>query len=294
MDLREYQAKAKETDIIVPSGWSKVLFCALALQEELGVLARECKNMMRDQIEFPAPEFQRKVAVQLGHMLWYSAILAETIGVELESVAKDNIDLNLKRWIDSGVPEVLKADFDSDFPAEQRLPRKLKIKFAEVSDEGLAKTSMQLEDEQIGDTIDDNSRVNDNYRYHDTLHLAFMTILGWSPVMRKLLNRKRKDDKEIDRVDDGARARDKEETLVNYIYEKAKEKGFYKNVSTVDTGILNWIRLQVANLEIATATAKDWENAILAGFRVHQQVVENKGGTILVDLDAKSLTYEGR
>lgn len=59
----------------------------------------------------------------------------------------------------------------------------------------------------IGSPLNDNSHVDDAYRFHDVLHLAYVAILGWSPVMRALFGLKRKSSAKHDRVEDGARGR---------------------------------------------------------------------------------------
>ena len=46
--------------------------------------------------------------------------------------------------------------------------------------------------EKIGDELTDNAYKDDGYRFHDVFHSAYVAILGWSPVIRKLLKRKRK------------------------------------------------------------------------------------------------------
>lgn len=45
-----------------------------------------------------------------------------------------------------------------------------------------------------------------NYRFHDAFHLAHAAVLGWSPVTRFLLSRKRKCDLRTGEGEDGGRA----------------------------------------------------------------------------------------
>jgi hypothetical protein len=44
----------------------------------------------------------------------------------------------------------------------------------------------------LGDDLTDNAYVDDGYRFHDVIHLALIAHLGWSPVVRGLMRRKRK------------------------------------------------------------------------------------------------------
>jgi len=60
--------------------------------------------------------------------------------------------------------------------------------------------------EKIGDELTDNAYKDDGYRFHDVFHSAYVAILGWSPVIRKLLKRKRKRKPRVDEVEDGGRA----------------------------------------------------------------------------------------
>ena len=56
----------------------------------------------------------------------------------------------------------------------------------------------------IGDTLTDNVRDPDHYRFHDVFHLAYAAILHWSPVVRALIKQKRKSVQYIDENEDGA------------------------------------------------------------------------------------------
>ena len=40
--------------------------------------------------------------------------------------------------------------------------------------------------------LTDNAHVKDGYGYHDVIHLAFAAVLGWSPLVRRMLKAKRK------------------------------------------------------------------------------------------------------
>ncbi len=58
----------------------------------------------------------------------------------------------------------------------------------------------------VGDRLTDNAIEPDDYRFHDVFHYAYVAVLGWSPVIRALLRRKRKSDPKLDDAEDGARA----------------------------------------------------------------------------------------
>ena len=49
---------------------------------------------------------------------------------------------------------------------------------------------LYINDNKCGDRLNDNSNIDDGYRYHDVIHLSNAAILGWSPVTRWLLGYK--------------------------------------------------------------------------------------------------------
>ena len=44
----------------------------------------------------------------------------------------------------------------------------------------------------FGAELTDNAYDPDGYRFHDVFHFAYAAVLGWSPITRALLRRKRK------------------------------------------------------------------------------------------------------
>ena len=70
----------------------------------------------------------------------------------------------------------------------------------------------------IGNDVDVNSYDPDGYRWHDAFHLANLTILGGSPVMRAPLKRKRRSNPSVDNVEDGGRAIPVEEGISALIF----------------------------------------------------------------------------
>ena len=75
------------------------------------------------------------------------------------------------------------------------------------------------------------------YRFHDVFHLAHAAKLGWSPVLRgKLLKRKQEDspdrkrrsDEEVNEVEDGGRAVVTDEAVVAYVWGYAKRHGSWR------------------------------------------------------------------
>jgi len=159
---------------------------------------------------------REKLAERLGAMLWYVAGFATLFGLKLSDVATANLGLVEERYRTGRFREPTPL-YDSEAVELEKLPRRFKVKFVEGQriGDGTHTATMLMNGVVVGDTLTDNSRHNDGYRFHDALHLANAAILGWSPVTRALLRRKRKHNPSIDEVDDGARATIVEEAIVN-------------------------------------------------------------------------------
>jgi hypothetical protein len=148
---------------------------------------------------------------------------------------------------------------------------------------------MTIHGEEIGDPINDNAREDDHYRFHDVFHLSYAAVLGWSPVLRKLVERKRKSDKETDEAEDGARAAATEEAVVALVFNMAAAYGYFERSEHVDGDILGAVQVITSKLEVGIAALRDWELAILSGFNVWRNLRATNGGTVRVDLDQGTL-----
>jgi hypothetical protein len=118
-----------------------------------------------------------------------------------------------------------------------------------------------------------------------------MAILGWSPVCRALLKVKRKSNLETDTNEDGQRAIIIEEAVVALNYQYAKKKGFFRATNNISTSHLKMIKSLVQDLEIREATLDEWKNVIITGFKIYDQLNENSGGLVEIDLDTASIKY---
>ena len=181
--------------------------------------------------------------------------------------------------------------FDSDFKESEQLPRKFVIDFDSFVIDHSWKTRVLLNGTQVGDVIDDNSKTNDFYRYHDIFHYSFATLLGWSPCARAMMKRKRKSDKSIDETEDGARATITEEALSMIIFNEAKRKNYFEDVSKVSKTTLRIIKEMTENFEVNVRTKKDWELAILKSYEVFRFLIYNNGGKVEFDAVNKLISY---
>ena len=100
----------------------------------------------------------------------------------------------------------------------------------------------------------DNAEKDDGYRFHDIFHLAFVSHLGWSPVLRGRLffNCKRKSAAAIDEVEDGGRAAVIDEAIAALIFNEAQKNSYYEGVNNVSIQLLQLIGQAASNLKCNT------------------------------------------
>ncbi len=146
------------------------------------------------------------------------------------------------------------------------------------------------EGKQFGDDLTDNAYEGDGYRFHDVFHLAFAAVLGWSPITRTLTGTKRRSRQQVDEVEDGGRAKAIEEGISALIFAFGKDYAFLEGKPSVSSELLRTIRSMVSHLEVASCSTGDWEKAIIQGFTVWREITKRHGGTVVVDLDDRSIT----
>jgi NTP pyrophosphatase (non-canonical NTP hydrolase) len=89
MDMSYYQEECKKTAI-----YSKdigLFYAALGLAGEAGEIANAVKKVLRDDSGVLTEKARKNLAKELGDVLWYVSAVATELGVELNSVAHDNI-----------------------------------------------------------------------------------------------------------------------------------------------------------------------------------------------------------
>ena len=257
--LDGYQEESQETDrfndLTTETGLGMPF---MGLIEDSGDMARIYKEILRDNGKIEELEKQ-DIEEKLGNILWWVSNIARKTNLSLSDIAKKNIDTTKDRWAPKEQRERSPL-FDREYPADQQLPDKMDIYFKPTDVENEKKILMFVKDIHgneipLGDRLDDNSHEEDGYRYHDVFHLAYYAILGWSPVIRALLKRKRKkiiDPKvNVDKVEDGARAILIEEGLTAYVFQYAKRGDkYFKGETTVDTRILKTIKMLTSHLQV--------------------------------------------
>lgn len=237
----------------------------------------------------------RDTDIVLSEMMWHLSALATLYNVKLSKIIEVNKQkINYRRQL--GAPTEL---HDERF--EEQFPRRFEISFLTI---GSGRSRMYLDGKRLGDDLTDNSYEDDGYRFHDVMHLANAAILGWSPVLRKLLGKKRRSDRKVDEVEDGARATIVEEAIVKSIHSEGvriarqanpnmepKPVRLFESKKQITFKFIKFIREFVDGLEVEKNQAWEWESAILQGYKVFHELCLREQGTVVVDLVNRSLEF---
>jgi len=315
MEFSAYQRAASETSRLRLGGPQGTIAPMLGLASETGSILRIYKKYLRDGIDLTTNrEFLRE---ELGDLLWYAAAVATACGLDLEEIAQ----ANLRRARDRYPSQHADAEcrnlpvFDAEYPALERFPRHLVVAITErVLSSGRRAASLTLVSAEpdaftdgpvtiggklagfqvaaeLGDSLTDNTRRVDAYRFHDAIHLGFMAVLGWSPVMRALLRLKRKSNRETDECEDGARAIFAEEGLAAMLSRLAPGRTGFLSQTSVDGVAIEVAKAAATGLEAEAVPGWLWQSAIHQGFSAMHLLNQNGGGYLVADLDTRELAY---
>lgn len=290
MDFEEYQRQAAWTDCIDDE--HGLIVPLLGIGGEAGSLLTEYKKLLRYREAHL--QFSAMVAEELGDILWYVSTIASRMKLDLAEIAMMNIAKTQERWGVGGSGQMglsLESVLpDEPYPQHEQLPRKFSVRFEEVVESGRHRIRIYSDDVPIGNRLTDNAYDDDGYRYHDVFHLAYASVLGWSPVFRKLLNRKRRSNAIVDEVEDGGRAQVIEEAVAAYVYQYARNHAHLENVRALDYSLLRTLKELTSGLEVSRCSFRDWERAVLAGFQVWRGLVRRRSGIVSCDLKARSIS----
>ncbi|MFN4357006.1 MazG nucleotide pyrophosphohydrolase domain-containing protein [Sphingopyxis alaskensis] len=241
----------------------------------------------------------REPRIVLGEILWHVAAVASLYGRSLDSIAVENRDkISFRQDRSYRTPL-----HDEDAPPEQQFPRRFEIAFVTI---GKGRSRMYFQGKQLGDELTDNAYSDDGYRFHDVMHLANAAILGWSPVLRSLMERKRKFDPRKDEVEDGARARIVEEAVIKAIHSEGlrlaanrhgpidpdeEPRPLFRDASDLTFQFLKFVHNFTDGLEVFRNRYGEWERAIVEGHTIFQSLRIHQQGTVVVDLDERRLDF---
>jgi hypothetical protein len=296
VDLSEYQRLAVRTDQQVDDPDRRLLVALLGLAGEVGTLLTEHKKWLRDG---DAHDRATGVSEDIGDILWYLATAASALGLDLAEAARANLAKTADRWPDSNRTRRGPLDvdlppphsFDKGFSNKQQLPRRLAIAMAPILGQPQRVIGVTDGGATLGNLLGDNAYEDDGYRWHDAIHIAHLAVLGWSPVLRALLGRKRKDVPIVDDVEDGGRAIAIEEGIAAAVFDYASTRRWLEGLRAVDTSLLTGIRNLTRRLEVGAVTLLEWEQTILRAFDCWRGLRANNGGMVMLDLDRRAIEH---
>ena len=292
MDFDHYQKEAQRTDRVPvrddTDDGLPVIVPMLGLAGEAGQLLTEYKKHLRDGEAHRL--FKDRVSEELGDLLWYIANVASKFDLTLGEIATANLVKVKARW---ATERTQRLCFDATLPEGERLPQRFDVELFDV--EGTARQSVRvlINGNPFGAELTDNAYDPDGYRFHDVFHFAYAAVLGWSPVTRALLRRKRKSRPLVDEVEDGGRAKVIEEGIAALAFDYAARHHMLDGVSTLDFQLLRTIKDMTSDREVKQCTTGEWEHAILQGFKVWRAILATRGGRIAVDLEQRRIDYLG-
>lgn len=288
----------------------------LGLASETGSILNIYRKYLRDGFDLTTN--RELVSEELGDLLWYVAAVATAFNLDLEEIARANLERIRDRYPAQPPGRALKElpVFDAGFPAHERFPRRLVIAFTEhATPSGRTAATLTLVSAEpnafpdgptqidggkvigyqigglVGDSLTDNTRRTDAYRYHDAIHLAFMAVLNWSPNTRSLLRVKRKSNPVMDECEDGARAIFAEEGLAAMLSRLAVRRASFQSETSIDREVIEVAKAAATDLEVESLPSWLWRSAIHQGFSAMYKLAANEGGYLVADLDARTLTY---
>ena len=291
MDLDGYQKEALSTRIPSRDGTDEELSLVvpmLGLAGETGQLLSEYKKHLRDGEAHRL--FKERVSEELGDLLWYIANVASKFDLTLNKIAAHNLAKVKDRFMTERTAPLC---FDTMLPEGERLPRSFQVELYDVEGNDRRTVRASIDGKPFGAKLTDNTYDPDGYRFHDVFHFAYAAVLGWSPVTRALLRRKRKSRPLIDEVEDGGRAAVIEEGIAALAFDYARRHHMLDGVSVLDFQLLRTIKDMTSHLEVSRCTTGEWEHAILQGFKVWRAVSNAGGGRVAVELDQRRIDYLG-
>lgn len=91
MDFKEYQRESKKTALYPESG-NNFIYPTLGLSGESGEVADKIKKIIRDDGGHVSERKREDIKKELGDVLWYVAQLATELHLDLDDIAKANLE----------------------------------------------------------------------------------------------------------------------------------------------------------------------------------------------------------
>jgi NTP pyrophosphatase (non-canonical NTP hydrolase) len=90
VEFSEYQRFSRRTAEYPREAW--LSYPALGLAGEAGEVAEHAKKAIRDDAGAVSAERRAAMAKELGDVLWYVTQLASELGLELDQIARENLE----------------------------------------------------------------------------------------------------------------------------------------------------------------------------------------------------------
>lgn len=246
----------------------------LALAGEVGMLV----NDFRPGVGGRPADLRNRLVATMRRLIQ----AANDAGVTLDGAAFKNLHKIYDRWPQH---RIYPAPFDAEMVPEEQLPRRMTIDVYERTVRKQTYVYQRSNGVFVGDRLTDNAAEQDDYRFHDVFHYAYVAVLGWSPVIRSLLRLKRKSAPKIDEVEDGARATLIEEGVTTWLFGQAQQLDFFAGVKRggLPLDMLKHVRQFVEGYESAQCPLWLWEDAILQGYDAFRFLQKNRRGRVSID-----------
>jgi NTP pyrophosphatase (non-canonical NTP hydrolase) len=214
------------------------------------------------------------------------AAVCVTLRVDIELVLLRNTRKVHSRFLPPDFSQL--PTFDENFSPDEQLPENFEFLVTKRTN---GQAYLSLNGVFVGDPLDDNIEVVDGYRFHDVFHMAYASILHWSPVLRALLKRKRKSCKRTDSTEDSGRAIVVEEGLTAWLFARAKEQEMFKGANTISYDLLKHVGDFVQGYEVSRCPLVLWERAILQGYEAFRLLSEFQSGFICGDRRLRTVSF---
>lgn len=292
--LSDYQNLAFRT--ARTHGSTLLSVCASVLTQLAAQLMRHL--LPEVEIELNTQLKDRPMAVILGEVAWHLCAIASLYDINMDDVATANVEKARARRNDGRHTPL----HDDKWDAQEQFPRQFEVEFHSVSSDV---SQMYWQGKELGHPLKDQHFEPDGYRFHDVMHLANAACLGWSPVLRDLMQIKRRSDQHTKDSEDGGRSAVVEELVVKLIHWEgsrranelfpdlaAEERPLFSDSEEVPFSMLKQVRELTIGHEVYANKYWEWEKAIREGYRVFEQLRLHKGGRVYVDLIERALKFE--
>ncbi len=163
----------------------------------------------------------------------------------------------------------------------------LTFSFHETAKDGVSHVTVRLGAMQWGDPLNDNSHVEDFYRYHDVFHLGLYALTGWSPVTEHFLKAKTDPRQEM-----------LEEALSIFAFNEAKKKEFFVQRKPSNDflkrfqGMAEYVPYSLTDQTSVHAVSKQqWSDTLVDIYGVFSQLKTNRGGKVVLDPATHQFDY---